>query len=82
MKSAPDMKTNAKFSRDTVQRAQPRTVTDAISISVYLHLAASSSGALPGGKRLLQYRSQTHGVAVVRRNQWGRERGQLFSFLY
>lgn len=65
MKSAPDMKTNAKFSKDTVQRAQPRTVTDAISISVYLHLVASSAGALPGG-RLLQYRSPTHDVAVVR----------------
>lgn len=34
MRSAPDMKTNAKFSKDVVQRAKPRTVTDAI-ISAY-----------------------------------------------
>lgn len=36
------MKTNAKLSRATVQRAQPRTVTAAISISIYLHLATST----------------------------------------
>lgn len=39
------MKTNAKLRRDAAQRAQPRIVTDAISKTIYLHLATSTVAA-------------------------------------
>lgn len=66
MKSAPDMKTNARFSRDTVHRAQLRnvTVTDAISISVYLHLATSTVVSSGRGAATAGGADYRHSVAV------------------
>lgn len=62
IKSAPVMKTNAKFSKARKQRAEPRTVTDAISIFIYLHLAKPQ--VVSSGKGVCDHTKYQHTVSL------------------